>query len=185
MIRQRVDLHGRVRQMEDRSDIPCLKLRANEIGLLREAPARRWLEGQRKWDERFKGVAKKVEKRRRKYERRYEKTLTRAWELGLDHNPFPDNASVTTDGTIDGNDEDGKIQKGRRWGPLDLGDETPPSSAIAARHDTVCLLSSVSALYSKYFVHLAGVSRSLEEDPLLHSSKDHQKDAKAQSKGRH
>lgn len=143
MIRQRVDLRGRVRQMEDRKDIPCLRLSANEIGLLREAPARRWLTGQQEWDQRFKDVAKKVEKRHKKYRHRIEKTLARAQELGLVRVPVSDSASITSASTIEGNDEDGRIQKRRRWGPLDLDDEDPPPSAIAARRDTVRLISGI------------------------------------------
>ncbi|KAL5508275.1 hypothetical protein ACEPAH_5894 [Sanghuangporus vaninii] len=136
MIRERVDIRGRVRPMEDKNDVHCLRLKADEIGLLREAPARRWLEGQQEWDRRFKNVAKKVERRRKKTVRKYENALTRARELGLVHVSISDNDSIMTSETIDESEGDGKIQKSRRWGPLDLEDEHPPPSAIAARRDT-------------------------------------------------
>ncbi|EJD01135.1 lipase/esterase [Fomitiporia mediterranea MF3/22] len=151
MIRQRVDIHGHVRQMEDKKDISCLKLSANEIGVLREAPARRWLAGQKEWDERFKDVAKKVEKRRKKTKEQYENTLKRARELGLVHAPVPDSASTTTDGSVEQDSGDGRIQKSRRWGPLDLDDEDAPPSAIAARRDTPEAL----ALLKKTLYHTA------------------------------
>lgn len=138
MIRQRVDIRGHVRQMESKDEVPCLKKTASEIGLLREAPARRWLTGQQEWDERFKSTAKKVEKRRKKVEEQYENAIKRAMELGLKHVPNSDNASIMTDGSSEHQDEgDGQIQKSRRWGPLDLEGENPPPSAIAARRDTV------------------------------------------------
>ena len=128
--------------MEDKKEIPCLRLEADEIGLLREAPARRWLTGQEEWDKRFGNVAKNVEKRRRKAIEKYDKTLARARELGLVHSPGLENASVPADDTTVENEGDGEIQKGRRWGPLDLESEHPPPSAIAGRRDTVSLLFS-------------------------------------------
>ena len=141
MIRQRVDIHGRTRQMEDISEIPCLQLKANEIGLMREAPARRWLDGQNKWDEKFKGTAKRVEKRREKIRHTYQKSLDRAKDLGLMLSA-EDNASIkTADETAynTDNEADGEIQISRRWGPLDLEGENPPPSAIAGRQDTVSI----------------------------------------------
>lgn len=134
MIRQRVDIHGRVRQMEAIEDVPCLQLHPDEIGLLREAPARRWQDGQQLWDEKFKSVAKRVQKRRKKHEEEYLKMLDRARELGLRH--VDSRRSTGTDGSSSGTGV-GIIQNERRWGPLDLGDENPPPSAIAARRDTV------------------------------------------------
>ncbi|KAL5530703.1 hypothetical protein ACEPAF_6961 [Sanghuangporus sanghuang] len=151
MIRERVDIRGRVRPMEDKKDMHCLRLKANEIGLLREAPARRWLEGQQEWDKHFKTVAKKVERRRRKTIRKYENTLARARELGLVHVSISDNDSIVTSETADETEGDGKIQKSRRWGPLDLEDEHPPPSSIAARHDTPESL----ALLKKTLYHTA------------------------------
>ena len=139
MVRQRVDIQGRVRQMEAREEIPCLKLSASDIGLLREAPARRWLEGQQKWDRKFKGTAKSVTKKRKKIEEQYAKTIERAKELGLIHSPEETASILTIDGDMyaDGANADGEIQRGRRWGPLDLDTEDPPPSAIAGRRDTV------------------------------------------------
>lgn len=127
--------------MESRKDIPCLKLPANEVGLLKEAPARRWSEGQQEWDRKFKGSAKRVKKKREKIEQRYEKTIVRAKELGLLHSSEDTASILTADENLyaDGNTEHGEIQRGRRWGPLDLDSETPPPNAIAGRRDTVSM----------------------------------------------
>lgn len=164
--------------MEDRAEIPCLKSPASEIGLLKEAPVRRWLAGQQEWDRKFKSTAKRVSKRRRKIREKYEHTIERAKELGLLHSS-DDTASILTadeDLYADGNNDSGEIQRGRRWGPLDLVDEDPPPSAIAGRRDTVwrvglvhhrCSLTSLSD----------GVTCSSEEDIVLHRAEDSQEDA--------
>lgn len=136
MLRQRVNVHGHVRQMEPKEEIPCLGIQADSMGLLKEAPARRWLEGQEAWDKRFKSLAKKIDKQRRKNEAKYNKTLSRARELGLVQMSDGDRMSAQTNTSTEttGN---GVIQRDRRWGPLDLEGEDPPPSAIAARRDTV------------------------------------------------
>ena len=148
MIRQRVDIRGGVRQMEAMDEIPCLKRKNIEIGLLREAPAKRWLTGQQEWDKRFENTAKKVERERKKLEAKFQATLSRAIELGLEYNDLPDDVSIHT---IDEDlaDGEGVIQGARRWGPLDLSAETPPPSAIAGRKDTVCCL-----FFNSYHMHL-------------------------------
>lgn len=133
MVRERVDIRGRVRQMESLQDIPCLRLKPKEIGMLKEAPARRWLTGQQEWDERFRGTAKKVAKKRRKNEETYQKIIDRARELGLIH--ADDAKSIHS--VASSVSADGEIQQHRRWGPLDLENEKPPDSAIAGRRDTV------------------------------------------------
>ncbi|KAH8113227.1 lipase/esterase [Phellopilus nigrolimitatus] len=149
MLRQRVDICGRVRQMERKEDISCLRIPVNGIGLLREAPARRWLAGQQEWDEMFK--------HRRKNEEKYRKIIARARELGLVHSPEAGFVSdLDEENARDGR---GHIQKDRRWGPLDLDNEHPPSSAIVGRRDTPEAL----ALLKKTLYHTA--PRTVERMP--------------------
>lgn len=137
MIRERVNVHGRVRQMEPMEDIPCLQIPSDQTGLLREAPARRWLSGQEAWDRRYKSAAKRVEVGRRKNVQKYDSILERAKELGFVHTP---NARRPThENSNEDAEKDDVIQKDRRWGPFDLDDEDPPPSAIAARKDTVSM----------------------------------------------
>lgn len=144
MIRERVDVHGRVRQLEPMEDIPSLQIPSDQMGLLREAPARRWLSGQEAWDRRYKTVGKRVEVGRRKNIKKYNRILERAKELGFVHTP---NACRPTHENVDVDAEkDDVIQMDRRWGPFDLDDEDPPPSAIAARKDTVSI--SMSRLFS-------------------------------------
>lgn len=136
MLRQRVDIRGRVRQMEAKEEIQCLRAEVNSVGLLKEAPARRWLDGQEEWDKKFKSSAKKVTKQRKKTAAKYERMVKRAIELGLVQVSVDDTASIHTQGTTN-LENSAIIQKDRRWGPLDLDEERPPPSAIAGRRDTV------------------------------------------------
>lgn len=133
--------------MEPMEDIPSLQIPSDQMGLLREVPARRWLSGQEAWDRRFKTVGKRVEVGRRKNVKKYDRILERAKELGFVHTP---NARRPTYENLDEEAEKNDvIQRDRRWGPFDLDDEDPPPSAIAARKDTVS--KSMSRLFSHMF----------------------------------
>lgn len=140
MIRERVDVKGFTRPMEPEVEIPALQLKPHEIGLIREEPAIRWHEGQKKWDKRYRKRAHKVVQNRKRMEARAAELIERAKAQGLEFqvNDRPSHvrqdsgasrASVRT--------TDGVIQEDRRWGPLDLDEENPPPSAIAGRRDTV------------------------------------------------
>ncbi|KAL1723393.1 Alpha/Beta hydrolase protein, partial [Schizophyllum commune] len=139
MIRERVDVKGFTRPMEPEAEIPALQLKPHEIGLIREEPAIRWHEGQKKWDKRYRKRAHKVVQKRKRMEARAAELIERAKAQGLEFqvNDRPSHvrqdsgasrASVRT--------TDGVIQEDRRWGPLDLDEENPPPSAIAGRRDT-------------------------------------------------
>ena len=135
--------------MEPMQEMPALRIPPGEIGLIKEAPVRRWLQGQRMWDERFKNRSKKVLEKRKNLEKKAVEIVRHATGQGLVVNTDETEARaldearptmgpqgarkssrsvLTTAGTIDEN---------RRYGPLDLYDENPPPSAIAGRRDTV------------------------------------------------
>ncbi|KAG2154960.1 alpha beta-hydrolase [Suillus bovinus] len=135
MIRERVDIHGRVRWMEPKEDIAALQLRPSEIGIIKEETLFKWLEGQEEWDRRFKYCATKVMNNRRKFEAKANSIIDKAKRRGLllagegddlVEMPMVERSSVAH----------GAIRGNRRWGPLDLVDEHPPPTAIAARRDT-------------------------------------------------
>jgi hypothetical protein len=46
--------------MEPPEEIPALRIPPSQVGLIKEAPVRRWLRGQGMWDERFKRRSKKA-----------------------------------------------------------------------------------------------------------------------------
>ncbi|KAG1755513.1 Alpha/Beta hydrolase protein [Suillus lakei] len=149
MIRERVDIHGRVRSMEPKEDISALQIRPSEIGIIKEETLLKWLEGQEEWDRRFKYRATKVMKKRKKYEAKANSMIKNARQRGL--LLVGESDDLVERPTVRSNAAHGAIQDDRRWGPLDLGDERPPPTAIAARQDT----REALALLKKSIYHTA------------------------------
>ncbi|KAK0206338.1 hypothetical protein DFS33DRAFT_1372681 [Desarmillaria ectypa] len=161
IIRERVDIWGKMRPMEPKEEIAGLRVRPEEIGLIKEAPAIRWAQGQEERDKIFKKSAQKATRRRRALEVKASELLKRAKEQGLVlhsrrsdvsrryHRRWVSHVKSTSDQSIDGT-----IQEDRRWGPFDLDDETPPPSAIAGRRDTPEAL----ALLKKCIYHTAPIT---------------------------
>ena len=83
MLRERVDVHGKIRPMELVEEMPVLRIPPDQIGLIKEAPVRRWLTGQGAWDERFKSRSKKVFKKRKEFERKAEEIIRHVTGQGL------------------------------------------------------------------------------------------------------
>ncbi|KAK0468142.1 uncharacterized protein EV420DRAFT_1503082 [Desarmillaria tabescens] len=161
MVRERVDIWGKTRPMEPKEEIAALRIRPEEIGLIKEAPALRWAKGQEEWDITFKKSAQKAIRRRRALEVKAAELLERAKEQGLVLQPRQSNIPQKSHGrratrTKSTSDQsiDGTIQEDRRWGPFDLEDETPPPSAIAGRRDTPEAL----ALLKKCIYHTAPIT---------------------------
>lgn len=138
MVRERVDVHGRLRTMEPPSDIAVLQVSCEEVGLIKEIPVKRWLAGQQEWGEKFKHSAERVERKRRKTEREAGK-LMRNLEERRQQQQEPPPSPTSSAGDPGG-------ENVRRWGPLDVEHENPPPSAIAGRRDTV---GFVTNLYSQ------------------------------------
>ncbi|EPQ59012.1 alpha/beta-hydrolase [Gloeophyllum trabeum ATCC 11539] len=156
MIRERVDIHGKVRAMEPREEVEALKLKPSEIGVIKEDPCRRWLTGQELWDKKFRRQAIGVVRRRRKYEARAEEMLANARAQGLQ---LAEDGSVVnlavSPSRLSIPPEHREMQSERRWGPLDLERETPPPSAICKRRDTPEALALIkkSIYYSAPSTH--------------------------------
>lgn len=70
MIRERVSVQGRVRQLEPESELQGCQLKPEEIGVIKAGPIHRWLEGKAKWDERFGRKYAKIAKARERTVRR-------------------------------------------------------------------------------------------------------------------
>jgi hypothetical protein len=124
-------LRGDLRPLESAEQIPALQLSIDDIGVIKETPAKRYLEGQEKWDKEFRRKAEVVVQRRIKMRKKIARLLERAKEQGLidgDSNPTYERPK-TQDG------EESLSQ--RRWGPLDIQQEFPPPSAVAFRRDIV------------------------------------------------
>ncbi|KAI0356462.1 alpha/beta-hydrolase [Trametes cingulata] len=149
MIRERVDVLGNVRPMEPPEEIEALRLQPWEIGVIKEAPVRRWLSGQEEWDRKYKRTAEHVIRKRRQYEAKAARLLEHARQQGLIHDELhPQRSRVSLSGSVS---SVGEVEVERRWGPLDLNDEKPPPSAIAGRRDT----SEAVALLKKTIYHNA------------------------------
>lgn len=166
MIRERVDVRGAVRALEPEEELQSIRLFVDHptlIGTIREGPVRRYLEGQEKWDHRFKKTAKHVEKQRKANEKAAEEMLRKAAERGLLNRGKT--GQVRPRGTSRGqarNRGSGGgsssrlgaerrrgnrsksevaaeewVEEPPRYGPLDvcLAGETPPPSALAGRRD--------------------------------------------------
>ena len=166
MLRERVDIRGRVRPMEPAEEIPALCIPPGQIGLIRESPVRRWLHGQAVWDEQFKRRSKKVFEKRKKLEEKAEQIIQHATRKGLVVGEAQPSSGQVGGGGGGEQDEvrpmagpqggrkssrsmstlTGIIDEDRRFGPLDLDDENPPPSAIAKRRDTVSriIVSTIS-----------------------------------------
>lgn len=150
MVRERVNVHGHSRPMEPADEMPALKLETSQLGILKEAPAMKWKVGQDKWDLRYKKAAISAMKKRHKLETKAQRLIKHAYKQGLVHTSgVKSEVAFTQPEIVTGPSAPepkvmrrtsvGKIQNERRWGPLDLDDESPPRSAIAKRRDTVRL----------------------------------------------
>ena len=64
MIRQRVDRHGDIYPLEPPSSLPALQMSANEIGVIKPGPVKRWLNAKCEWDTKFAREKRKVQKER-------------------------------------------------------------------------------------------------------------------------
>ncbi|THV08365.1 alpha/beta-hydrolase [Dendrothele bispora CBS 962.96] len=160
MLRDRVNIYGRIRPMEPREEIPALQIKASQIGIIKEDPCTRWWKGQQEWDKRFMKKAERAVKERAKIKAKAQRLLENARKQGLllvregedrQHPRFRDASEARS---TSANPVDGTIQEDRRWGPLDLDDENPPLSAIAKRRDTLEAL----ALLKKSIYHSAPVT---------------------------
>ena len=118
MIRERVDVFGHVRAMEPKEEIPALRMPRGEIGVIKEAPVKRWLAGQEMWDTKFKRTAGKAIKRRQYYEAKAERLMKNArvqgfrsqqdmTRPGMERDPSSRSVASSAVGEIDPN---------RRWG---------------------------------------------------------------------
>lgn len=116
MIRERVDVLGNVRPMEPPEEIPALNLKPNEIGLIKEAPVRRWLSGQEAWDKKYKRAAERAIHKRRRYETKAAKLLEHAKEQGLDHSELRPQPSRRSAAETASSASVGEVQSDRRWG---------------------------------------------------------------------
>lgn len=143
MIRERVNFDGMCRPLEPESDLDAMTMPSTEIGMVKEGPALRYIEGQAIWDKKFRHTRKRIERHRRRnlHKARHHdaKTLSERWSK------FRESESEVS------SDEDPHTWQDRNADqiPLDvswawqwaLGGEQPPPSAIVGRRDLVSTLN--------------------------------------------
>ena len=66
MVRQRVDRHGNLYDLDPPQSLPALEMPANEIGVIKPAPVQKWLNAKKKWDSRYAREKRKVQRQRAK-----------------------------------------------------------------------------------------------------------------------
>ena len=66
MTRQRVDRYGHIYDLAPASSLPALQMPADEIGVIKSGPVRKWLQAKQKWDVKFAKEKRKVQKKRMK-----------------------------------------------------------------------------------------------------------------------
>lgn len=140
MIRERVDIRGLLRPLEDEHLLQALQVPIEEIGKIKSGPVSRYLTGQELWDKKYKRTAKKVDKERAKNEARAQAMLEQAAREGLLES-MPEVTEEKRAMQERGEQSESKwFQDGwadlAAFGPLDLQGEVPPPSAIAGRRDT-------------------------------------------------
>lgn len=64
MIRQRVDRHGDIFPLDPPSSLPALQMPANEVGVIKPGPVRKWLGAKKEWDSKFAREKRRVQKQR-------------------------------------------------------------------------------------------------------------------------
>ncbi|KAL8936609.1 MAG: hypothetical protein Q9216_004838 [Gyalolechia sp. 2 TL-2023] len=64
MIRQRVDRHGNIFPLGPPSSLPALQMPANEVGVIKPEPVRKWMNAKKEWDNKFAKEKRKVQKQR-------------------------------------------------------------------------------------------------------------------------
>lgn len=63
MIRQRVTRHGVILPLAPEEELPACRMKASEVGIIKEGPVRKWLATKNQWDTRYSTTKAKVHKK--------------------------------------------------------------------------------------------------------------------------
>ncbi|KAG4429018.1 hypothetical protein IFR05_015501 [Cadophora sp. M221] len=66
MIRQRVDRHGNIFNLEPASELPGCNVPASEVGVIKQGPVKKWMAAKKEWDTKFSSAKRRVQKQRAK-----------------------------------------------------------------------------------------------------------------------
>ncbi|KAF8178667.1 hypothetical protein K438DRAFT_1844188 [Mycena galopus ATCC 62051] len=143
MVRERVSTHGALRPLEAEVDLTAFTIAPENIGVVSELAARRFLDGTQRWDRKFASATKTVEKHRQRNLERAKKDTVR--NMNVLHNfigreaeaKARGKAKLDADKTVNGI-KDGLLASSGSWSwawALDAN-ENPPPSSIVSRRDT-------------------------------------------------
>lgn len=138
MIRERVSTQGVIRPLEPEAELPALNVPPEIIGVLSELAVRRYIDAKTKFDNKFAGVIKNIDKERHHNLERAKKDAIR-------------NTSALQNSLLENKREDNtkgpQLKKGIKEGIMAVSgswswawvldeDERPPPSSIVSRRDT-------------------------------------------------
>ncbi|CZT46138.1 related to acetyl-hydrolase [Rhynchosporium secalis] len=66
MIRQRVDRHGNIYNLEPASELAGCNLPPSEVGIIKEGPVKKWMAAKMEWDTKFASTKRRIQKQRAK-----------------------------------------------------------------------------------------------------------------------
>lgn len=153
MIRERVNFDGVCRPLEPESELGAMVMPSDEIGMIKEGPALRYIEGQAIWDKRFRHTRKRIARHRKKNlakaHDRDAKTLRDRWSKVVTDVPESDVSSDEDPLTwCDRNAEHLPADSSWAW-QWALGGEQPPPSAIVGRRDLVSVIEGLLTISQK------------------------------------
>ncbi|KAF7362269.1 Abhydrolase-3 domain-containing protein [Mycena venus] len=143
MVRERVSTRGALCPLEPEEELSAFTVPPENIGVVSELAARRFLDGTQRWDRKFASAAKTVEKHRHRNLERAKKDTMR--NMNVLHNFIGREAEAKAKGkaksdadkTVNGI-KDGLLASSGSWSwawALDAS-ENPPPSSIVSRRDT-------------------------------------------------
>jgi hypothetical protein len=142
MIRERVSTQGLIRPLEPEADLVALRVPHDAIGVLSELSVRRYLDGRNKFDKKYAGTIKTIEKHRSKNLERAKKDMVRNIAQLQNYLVAKDERGNG------GNEPENGIKEGLMavsgswsWAWALDGQEKPPPSSIVSRRDVrFCIL---------------------------------------------
>jgi hypothetical protein len=146
MVRERVSTRGVLRPLEAEAELVAFSVAPENIGVVSELAARRFLDGTQRWDRKFAGASKTVEKHRQRNLERAKKDTVR--NMNVLHNFIGREADAKAKREDDMSEDktqttmmgikDGLLASSGSWSwawALDAN-ENPPPSSIVSRRDT-------------------------------------------------
>ena len=153
MIRERVATDGVCRPLEAESELSAMTMPEDEVGVIKEGPATRYLKGQALWDKRFRHALKSVARHRTKNledaHNRDAGKIVRMWQ-DREQKHREERHRAQGNGSGSGGETDDDESEGGMQYREDLLDqswswswamegEAPPASAIVSRRDYVSI----------------------------------------------